>query len=97
MGVAVGFRASIFFVESEGIGALGKFDANVVFGAFTGIVFSELGAKPASLDADHGIDGRVEIGCATEFFCSNLVLLDGSSGMFEGVMGEIPQELAERL
>jgi len=38
MGVAVRSRGGILFVKGEGIGAFGEFDADVVFGAFSGVV-----------------------------------------------------------
>jgi hypothetical protein len=82
-------------VERESVRAFGEFDANVVFGALAGIIFRELGAKSAGLDADHGIDGRVEIRRAAELFCSNLVFLQGGAGMLDRVVREIAQEFAQ--
>jgi len=47
------------------------------------------------LDTDHGIDGGIEVRRAAELLCSNLVLLDRGAGVFDGVVGEIAQELAQ--
>ena len=48
------------------------------------------------MDTDHGIDCGIEVRRAAELLGSNLILLDRGAGVFDGVVGEIPQELAER-
>ena len=91
--MAVGLGCGVLFVEGEGVGAFGELYADMVFGAFAGIILREFGAEAASLDADHGVDGWVEIWGAAELFCSNLVFLDGGAGVFDCVVREIAQEL----
>ena len=97
MGVPVGFRCGIPFMERDGVSALGEFDADGIGCAFVGIIFQKLGAQAASLDTDHGIDRRVKIRGAAKLLCSNLVFLYGSAGVFDGVVSEITQELTQRL
>jgi hypothetical protein len=91
--VPVGFGGGVPLVEYEGIGAFGKFDTNGVRRAFAGVVLGELCAQAASLDPDHGIDGRIEVRWAAELFCSDLIFLYRGAGVFDGVVSEIAQEL----
>lgn len=49
------------------------------------------------MNPDHGIHMRIEVLLAAKDFCRDLILLGGSSRMFDGIMAEIAEKLAERL
>src|SRR6266851_52804 len=83
-------------VEREEVGSLGEVDPDGVIGALRGIVFRQLRAKAPSLHANHGIQLRIEIGLAAEDLGRDLVLLERSTGMIEGMLGKIAKQLAER-
>jgi hypothetical protein len=84
-------------VKREGIVALGDFHNDRVFEALRRVVFGQLGAETTSLDPNHGIDMGIEVLLAAENFRRNLVLLGGSAGMLQGMIGQIAEQLAERL
>ncbi len=52
-------------------------------------------AQP-QLTHDHGIELRIEIRLAAEDFCGDLVFLERRARMFQGVVGQVAKELAER-
>jgi hypothetical protein len=83
LGATVGFRGGILFVESECIGAFGEFDTDGIGGTFACVIFRQLRAKAAGLDANHGIDGGIEIRWAAELLCGNLVFLNGGAWVFD--------------
>ena len=83
-------------VERESVGTFGQIDANRVFDAFRGVVFGELGTKAAGLNANHRVNGGVEVRRATEFLGGDLILLQGYTGVIEGVASQIAQQSAER-
>ena len=82
-------------MEREDVGASGELDDDGVFSAIGVVVFGELYAETASLDPDHGVQLRIEVGGSTEDLGRNLILLDGRAGMIEGVLSKITQEFAE--
>jgi hypothetical protein len=84
-------------VESQDVGATRELDDDRIFGAVRVVVFGEFYAKTPGLDADHGIELRIEVRGAAENFGRNLILLDGSAGMVESMFGEIAQELTQLL
>src|ERR1700691_2037149 len=84
-------------MEGNRIRSLGQFDPNGIFGAFSRVVLRELGPQAPGLNAHHGIYGRVEVRGAAEFLGRNLMLLEGCSGMLDGVVRQVAKQLAERL
>src|SRR5260370_25888289 len=84
-------------MECDGVSALGEFDADGIGCAFVGIVFQKLAAQATSLDTDHGIDRGVKIRGAAKLLCRNLVFLQGSARVFDGVVSEITQQFTQRL
>jgi hypothetical protein len=74
-------------MKSEEIGSLGKLDGEMVFGALGSIILGQLGAQPAGLNADHGIDLGIEIGLAAEKLRGDLILLHRSAGVVERLLG----------
>jgi len=66
-------------------------------GSFGGIIFRKFGAKTPGLHSNHGIQMGVEILVPPEDFCRNLIFLGGNAGVFCRVVGQIAQQLTERL
>src|SRR5207302_11451759 len=83
-------------MKGEAIGAFGQLHDDLVFTAFGSVVPSELGAKPASLDADHGIYVGIEVLLAPEDFCRDLILLWRGAGVLQRVSCQVAEQLAER-
>src|SRR5438309_6394832 len=73
-------------MEGNNVGSSGKVHDNRVIGSVRCIVFGELRAQSPGLHSDHGIELRIEVVGATEDLCRNLILLDWSSGMIQGVL-----------
>jgi hypothetical protein len=84
-------------MEGEGIGALGHFHQGLIICAFGSIVLTQLCTETARLDADHGVHVGVEVLLAAENLSCDLVLLWGTSGVLNRIIGEISQKLAEGL
>ena len=84
-------------MESEGIIALGHLHQDWIFGTLGRIILRQLGSQPPSLHPYHGIYVGIEVLLSSKDLCRNLVLLGGSTGMLQGMAGQIAEKLAERL
>ena len=84
-------------VEGQDVGTAGQLDSDRVLDAVGVVVFGELYAQSSSLDANHRIELGIEVSRAAEDFRRNLILLDGSARVIEGVLGEISKKLAQLL
>src|SRR5258708_32346088 len=84
-------------VECKSIVSLGEFHQDWIFDTLRDVILSQLGPQTPSLHANHRIYMGIEVLLASKDLCRNLVLLGGSSGMFQGMICQIPQKLAERL
>ena|SRR5205814_1977158 len=92
MGLGLTWSAA---VKREHVGAAWEFDDDGVFGTVGVVVFGEFYAQASSLHPDHGIELGIEVRRAAEDLGRNLILLDGSAGMVERMLGEIAQEFAQ--
>src|ERR1700758_1149239 len=93
LGMTIGFRGRIPFLEGECVRALGELDFYGVGGAFASVIFCKFCTEPASLNTNHRIHCWIEIRWTAELFGSNLVFLKGNAGMFDGVVCQITQKL----
>jgi hypothetical protein len=84
-------------MKNQNVGAFGKLHPNGVGHSGSGVVFGELGAKAAGLDADHGVQLWVEIRLTAENLRGDLVFLQGNAGMLENVVGEIAEQFTQGL
>ena len=84
-------------MERDNVGSLRQIHDDWVFRTVGAVVFTELSAQPPGLNAHHGIELGIEIIRATENLCRNLIFLDRSSGMIEGMFCQIAKEFAQRL
>ncbi len=82
-------------VKTEGVVTLGQLHEKVVVGAFGCIVFGQFGPKASGLNANGGIEVGIEVWRSTEDLCRNLILLDGCSGMMDGLVRQILEHLAK--
>ena len=48
------------------------------------------------MDANHGVELRVEVGLAAKDFGGDLIFLHGDARMLDGLFGKITEKLAER-
>lgn len=85
------------FMESERVCAPRKIDEDLIVGAFGGVVFRKLAAKAACLYANCGIQMRVEIARAPKNFRRNLIFLGCRPRVVPGMIGQVPQQFAQRL
>ena len=82
-------------MENQNIGAFRELHPDGVIDSSRGVMFRELGTQSPGLDADHRVQLRVEIRLTPKYFSSNLVFLQGRSGMVEGVVGKIAKQFAQ--
>ena len=95
--VAVGAGSGIPLMERQGVCAFGQINADRIIRAFASIIFRKFRPQPASLDAHHRIHGWIKIRRPAELFGGDLVFLERCSRMFQCVVSEITQELAQGL
>ena len=67
----------------------------MVLSALRGVVLGKFGAQAAGLDANHGVELGIKVGLAAKKLSGNLVFLDGSTGMVQGLPGKITEEFAK--
>ena len=90
-------RAGQTLVEGECIGSPRQIDQDLIVNTFGCIIFSQLSTKPSCLDANCGINMRVEMTRAPKDLRSNLILLGSRSGVFQRMINQIAQQLAQGL
>lgn len=83
-------------LKHEVVAAFGELDEDGVVCALGGVILGELDAKTAGLNANGGIGVGIEVGAAAVNFGGNLILLEGSVGVKERLLGEVLKEAAER-
>jgi hypothetical protein len=84
-------------MEGESIVALGDLHQDRIFGTLTSIVFRQFSTQTPSLHPDHGIYVGIKVLLPPKDFGGNLVLLRRSPRMLQGMVGQIAEQLAERL
>jgi len=84
-------------MEGEGIGAFGHFHQGLIICPLRSIVLTQLCTETARLDANHGVHVGVEVLLAAEDLSRDLVLLWGTSGVLNRIIGEIAKQLTEGL
>src|SRR6266481_8038605 len=93
--VVPGTRGTL--MECQDIVALGHFDQNRILRSLRTIILSEFAAQAPRLYPNHRVQMRVEVLLAPEDFGRNLILFWGSSGMIQGMVCQIAQQLAKGL
>jgi hypothetical protein len=84
-------------VKGENVGALGEFHDNGVLKSIRAVVFGELGAQASSLDTNHGVELRIEIGGASEDLGRDLEFLNGGARVIRSVLRQIAEKFAQGL
>ena len=84
-------------MESQSVRALGQLHQDRVFAALRSVIFGKFGAQASGLDPNEGVQMRIEIARTPENFGGDLIFLQRQSGMLDGMVGEVPQEFAQRL
>ena len=64
-------------MKGKNVSTLRQFHPDGIFGAFGGIILSQLGAETPGLYTDGRIQLRIEISRASEDFGGNLIFLQG--------------------
>jgi len=82
-------------MEGKQIGSLRELHHNGVAEPIGIVIIGKLGAQASSLDTDHGIELRIEIGGPAKYFGRNLELFNGGAGMLHGVLSQIPEQFAK--
>jgi hypothetical protein len=85
-------------VKSQDVGALGKLHDDGIFrGSVATVVLGQFRSEAARLNADHGVQLGVKAVLPAENFRGDLVLLEGGTGMIEGVQGNVTEKFAQGL
>lgn len=82
-------------MEGKDVGAFWQFHDDGIVHAIGIVIFRELCAQAAGLDADHGVDLGIEVRGTCKNFSSNLIFLDRHARVIENMFGKIAQEFAE--
>src|ERR1700736_6307971 len=78
------------WMKRQDVRSLGKFHQDGVVGCrFAVIVLGEFCSQAPGLDSHHGVDLRIEIVLSTEYFGGDLIFLQRSAGMIQGMLGDI--------
>jgi hypothetical protein len=82
-------------LEHESVRALWDFDKDRVVGAFVSVILCQLHSKTPSLNANGGIALGIKSGWAAQYLGRNLILLERDAMMIQGMLRQIPEELAQ--
>ena len=85
------------FVKGKRIGSAGEIHQDRVVRPLRCIIFSQLAPKASSLHANGGIQMGIKITRAPEDLRRNLIFLGRGSWMVQCVVGQVAQQLAQRL
>src|SRR5947199_374624 len=83
-------------MKRENVSPLRQLHNNGIIRAFRAVVLRQLHAQPARLHADRRIRLRIEIRWPAENFSRNLIFFQRYARMMEGMLGQVPKQLAER-
>ena len=83
-------------MKGKDVSTLREFHDDGIFEAIRAVILGEFGAEASGLDANHGVELRIEIGGATEDLGGNLEFLDGSARMIDGVLGQVAKQFTQR-
>ncbi len=84
-------------LKSKVIASFRNFDHDGIRRAFAGVILRKLETKTSGLHADRGIRLGIKIAGAPVHFGGNLILLQRSVGMIEGLFCQVLQQLAKGL
>ena len=86
------------WMEGENVSAFGQIHPDrVVSRSVATVILGEFGTKAPSLYADHRVDLGIEIILSAKYFSGDLIFLEWSAWMIEGVFGDITKKFAKGL
>jgi hypothetical protein len=83
-------------VERQRVRSLGYLYDDQIVGGLVRVILGEFDPQPSSLHADCGVALGIESGGPAQHLGGNLVLLECDSGVIERVLGQVPEQLAQR-
>ena len=84
-------------MKRERIRSLGDLDQDGIVGTFVRVVLGQFDAQASGLYADRGITLGIESDRPAQDLGGDLVLLQRDSRVIERVLGEIAEQLAQRI
>src|SRR4029077_234236 len=82
-------------MKCQSIGTLGDLNDDGVHDAFVCVILRQFHAQTSRLNAYRGVALWIEAGRTAQNFGGDLILLEGYSGVIQGVFGQVSQQTAK--